>query len=552
MTGSSRWYHSTIVRSLLSGIALGAAFPPSPVPTLAFVAFLPWLTAFDTELSFGRIVRSTYAMLVMFHAVTLYWAGGFVHGNDGWMMIAGAGLIFIHPFFVLPFVVGAWGVRRILGRTWGLLAFVLFWMTFEFFHARGEMSFPWAAVGNSQATDLARIQMAEFFSVSGLTLHVLLFNVLAYLALLEVAEGKWPTEKRKTTVIAAIMSLLYFAPLAYGWIELGSKERVEPESIDVRVSVIQPNIDPWEKWGKPNVARWPIYERQLEVLDSLTRSRSDDYPDLIVWPETATPFHLLLPAYGPYLARVQKLAAEMNGVILTGLPHAKYFDKARAPVTSRQLSGSDQFVESYNSATTIAPNGTIGPVYGKVVLVPFAERLPHAEALRFLIEPLRWNVGISSWGQGTDTTVFTLHMRDGRETRFSTMVCYESVFPEYVRSFVQRGAEFLVVITNDSWWGNTSGSYQHAAYASLRAVETRRWVVQDANGGISLVVDPKGRIVKRTPLFERASWTERVTTSRVTTFFVRTGDVVGDVSVAAGGVLGLWAIAVFLRKRKQS
>lgn len=551
MIGSSRWYRSVVVRSLVSGVALGAAFPPSPVPTLAFVAFLPWLTVFDVEASFGRIVRSTYVMLAAFHAVTLYWAGGFTHANDGWMMVAGAALILLHPFFVLPFVVGAWAVRKVLGRFWGLLAFVLLWMSFEFFHTRGELSFPWAAIGNSQAADLARIQIVELFSVSGLSFHVLVFNVVAYLVLLEVAEARWPGNRGRTYVMVTVMTLLYFGPLAYGWIELGSTEADEHERTHVRVTVIQPNIDPWEKWGKPGVVRWPIYERQLAVLDSLTRSRSGDHPDLVVWPETATPFHLLLPAYEPYLTRVKKLSADVGGVILTGLPHARYFDKATAPVTSRPLNGSDQFVESYNSATTIAPDGTVGPVYGKVVLVPFAERLPHAEALRFLIEPLRWNVGISSWGQGTDTTVFTLRSRDGQKVRFSAMVCYESVFPEYVRAFVQRGAQFLVVITNDSWWGNTSGSYQHAAYASLRAVETRRWVVQGANGGISLVVNPQGRVIRGSSLFSQTAWTERIETSNATTLFVRAGDVVGHTSVAAGGLLGLWTLISLFRQRKK-
>jgi apolipoprotein N-acyltransferase len=246
---------------------------------------------------------------------------------------------------------------------------------------------------------------------------------------------------------------------------------------------------------------------------------------------------------------VQRLVADAGATLVTGLPHARYFDAASAPITSRRIGESDRYVESYNSVTTIAPDGTVGPVYGKVILVPFAERLPHAESLRFLIEPLMWGVGISSWGQGSDTTVFTAVTRDGREVRFSAMVCYESVFPEYVRAFTDRGAEFLIVVTNDSWWGNTSGAYQHAAYAALRAVEQRRWVVQGANGGISLAVAPTGYAIWQTSLYERTAGTVLIEKRSGRTFYSLYGDLAGMASVVAAGLVGLMALARSRRDR---
>lgn len=542
MTTPSTWYRSPLLRSLLSGLLLGAAFPPSPVPSLVFVAFLPWLTVFDEERSLGRMFRLSYAMLFIFHITTLYWTGGFVHGRDGWMMAAGGVLLLLHPFFFLPFIMAAWGVRRTMGRAWGLAAFVLFWMTFEFFHMRGEFSFPWITLGNSQATDTVRIQMAEVFSVTGLSLHILVFNILALAVLRLTAEAPWPANRRSILALVAAMVLLYVGPMAYGWMRILQFEHEDAARNTIRVTVVQPDIDPWEKWGKPTGEKWIAYERQLAVLDSLTRDRAADEADLIVWPETATPFHLLLPGYAPWLERVQRLVADAGAVLVTGLPHARYFDSASAPITSRRIGESDRYVESYNSITTIAPDGSIGPVYGKVILVPFAERLPHAEGLRFLIEPLMWGVGISSWGQGTDTTVFTTCTRTGRDVHFSAMVCYESVFPEYVRTFVNRGAEFLVVVTNDSWWGNTSGAYQHAAIASLRAVEQRRWVIQAANGGISLAIAPTGHAIRRTSLYERTTFTTPIELRRERTFYARNGDLVGISSVFAAGLVGILAL----------
>ncbi|MCU0452162.1 MAG: apolipoprotein N-acyltransferase [Bacteroidetes bacterium] len=552
MSLPSGWYRSPILRSLVSGILLGAAFPPSPVPSIAFVALLPWLTVFDHERSFGRMFRSCYAMLFAFHLTTVYWTGGFVHGRDEWMMAAGGALLVLHPFFYLPFIMAAWGVRRQLGRVWGLAAFVLFWVTFEFFHARGEFSFPWIALGNSQASDILRIQMAELVSTTGLSLHILAFNALSFAALQLTAERPWPAGRRAILPLVSLMALVYAGPMVYGWYRIAGLESGSSGQRPVHVTVVQPDIDPWEKWGRSSGEKWLVYERQLEVLDSLTRSRAVDEPDLIIWPETATPFHVLLPGYRPWLDGIQRLVSNVGGVLVTGLPHARYFDKADAPITSRRIGDTDRFVESYNSVTTIASDGTLGPIYGKVVLVPFAERLPHAEALRFLIEPLMWNVGISSWGQGTDTTVFRTKTRDGREIAFSAMVCYESVYPEYVRAFVERGARILVVVTNDSWWGNTSGAYQHAAYASLRAVEFRRWVVQGANGGISLAVSPAGHAMRRSSLYERTAWTVPVFQHDEMTFYARHGDLAGMASVLGAAALGGLALLDRFRRRKTS
>jgi apolipoprotein N-acyltransferase len=165
--------------------------------------------------------------------------------------------------------------------------------------------------------------------------------------------------------------------------------------------------------------------------------------------------------------------------------------------------------------------------------VPFAERIPYAEKFRFLIEPLKWNVGISGWGKGNDTIVYSMSLGNGRQTQFSGMICYESVYPNYVKEFVKQGAHFLIVLTNDSWWGNTSGAYQHATFASLRAVETRRWIVQCANGGISMIVDPTGKTHFATKLYTKAQFVGDVGLRSYHTFYVKYGDIVAQLCLIA-------------------
>ena len=226
----------------------------------------------------------------------------------------------------------------------------------------------------------------------------------------------------------------------------------------------------------------------------------------------------------------------------------EYFDSLNAPATAQKINGTEIFAESCNSAIFIQPKCVPGPIHKKSILVPFAERIPYAETFRFLIEPLKWNVGISSWGKGEDTLSYTLPLNNRGISKFSGMICYESVYPNYVREFVKRGAEFLVVITNDSWWGNTSGAYQHASFASLRAVETRRWVVQCANGGISMIVDPTGTTRLATSLYSKTQFVSDIFLRSEMTFYVKYGDLIAQLCIAASVMI---LIAAVMQKKKE-
>jgi apolipoprotein N-acyltransferase len=193
-------------------------------------------------------------------------------------------------------------------------------------------------------------------------------------------------------------------------------------------------------------------------------------------------------------------------------------------VTATRIRRTNEYVEDYNSLMLVEPHRPVREVYKKMKLVPFAERIPYAETFRFLIEPLKWSVGISGWGIGKDTVLFVTKTRDGATDRFAGIICYESAFPDFVRQFVLRGAQFVVVVTNDSWWGNTSGAYQHIAFASLRAVENRRWIVQCANGGISAFVDPSGRIHQATKMYTTDAISRAIEPRSGETFYDRHGD----------------------------
>ena len=458
---------SNVGLAVASGILLGLSFPPSPFYSLAYIAFIPLFFIFAKLESFYKAAKISYLFLFIFHLITLYWTGGFVVGKDIWMMTAGAAVILIHPILYLPTILLSLLVKKKLGFVYGLIAIALFWTSFEYLHSLSEYSFPWLTLGNSQAYDLNRIQIIEYTSVYGLTLLIFAFNIIAFLLILNNASGKWKLRSKQLLILISTLVVLYFGSALYG------KYVIEKESINLKnkasVGIIQPNFDPWDKWSESYGDKWDSYFLQLNYYFNETKQLSQFKPDIVFWPETAIPFHILLPQYSHHLSELFSLADSLKLPIFTGLPTAEYFDSLHAPATSEKIRNTNIFVESYNSAVLIQPGNIIGQIHKKSILVPFAERIPYAETFRFLIEPLKWNVGISSWGKGDDTVVYPLSLKDGRKTKFSGLICYESIFPNYVREFVKRGAEFLVIITNDSWWGNTSGAYQHASFASLRS-----------------------------------------------------------------------------------
>ncbi len=531
-------YYSVSI-AILSGILLGLSFPPSPFYTLAYVAFIPFFFLFVQLDSYWRLSFYSYIFLFVFHLVTAYWIGGFIVGKDIWMMIAGAAFLLIHPFFFLPFILLSFYVKQKMGILFGLISFALFWVSFEYIHSLGEYSFPWFTIGNSQAYDIYRIQISEYTSVYGISLLIFVLNIIAFLVLWQLSVGNKKVFSKVILIPITLYCLFYFLPLFYGYYKILQNSQIIDKPF--KIGIIQPNFDPWEKWGGSYIDKWESYYSQYKTYIEETKEISKEKTDLIIWPETAIPFYILQPMYSKYLNEILNLVDEIKTPIFTGLPTVEYFNSSNAPATAKQIGETDAFVETYNSTILFDLNKTIGPIHKKTILVPFAERIPYAETFKFLIEPLKWNVGISSWGKGNDTIVYCIKKQD-EEIKYSGMICYESVFPDYVRSFVKKGAEFLIIVTNDSWWGNTSGAYQHASFASIRAVETRRWVIQCANGGISLIADPTGKISYKTNLFEKTKFVTTIERETKKTFYVKYGDLFAKIIISISVVILIFSI----------
>ncbi len=511
--------------AMATGVLFGLAFPPLPLTFLGWIALVPLLIVMDwlkPELPGGyrRVFRHAWWGFFPFTLVANYWIG--------FSTVPGlVALMFIHPlFFAAPPTLSVF-VRRRLGRLWGAVALVLGWVVMEWFHASTEFAYPWMTLGHSQATDLPLIQFAEFTGAFGLTLWMLGLNVLAY--------ALWIGRRDRSLLVAGAVWLL--APFGYGIAVLSAappEGTVGPNA--VRLGLVQGNIDPWEKWDA--LDRGQQLELHLSLSRDLVRQAGRDSLDAIIWPETAVPFYLMHPQFRDLYRRLEAGIDSLNVPLVTGIPDlVDLADSTVIPFDAKTYPGTDHHYLAYNAVAVIPPGLADRPParYRKVKLVPAGEKLPYADYLPEGSGFVFLKEGISDWNIGRSQAPFALPGRPG--VRFATPICFESNFPGFVAQSVREGAQFLVVVTNDGWFGHTSGPYQHKDVASIRAVETRRDVARAANTGITCVIDRYGRIRQETEWWTRATRIVTVEPRTDLTMYTRWGDWI--VGLCALGLVGL-------------
>jgi len=536
---------------VLSGAMLGFSFPPSALGILACFGLVPLLIVLADIDEISRALRYSYIAFFVFHLITLNWTGGFSHGNDPYMMIAGSITILAHPFFYFIPVAAYVFVRRKLGDRAALIALPFLWVAYEYSHSLTEWSFPWLTLGNSQTYDLARIQFISTTGVYGLSVWILLTNVLGFLLYSHVARARGSLRSPQVVGLVGLLATVYLVPLAYGLVVLSGADAArehapEREEPSITVGIVQSNVDPWDKWS---LTGFDVLRLYLRMTGSLIQDASPKKPDLVLWPETAVPYLILTDQNQFFLSDLRSRLDSIGVPVLTGLPHAVYYrNSAEAPPSAKTLQRTGERYDAFNAAALIEPGNPRIAWYGKMKMVPFAERVPYADMF-YAFDFLRWGVGIGGWQIGKDTTIFT-ERKTG--ARFATVICYESVYPDLVAAFVRKGAEFISIITIDSWWGRMSGAFQHHQFAILRSVENRRWIARCAVGGISCFIDPYGRTYDNTELFTQATLARTIGRRTELSFYSEHGDWLGLSCVWLGCAFLAAALGQsFLNKKRE-
>ncbi len=472
----------------------------------------------------------TFALFVTLTTWWVYWAT--------WTGIV-ASIIVNGGYMTLTFLVFH-RVRRKLGDRLGYASFVIFWLAFEFLYLRAQVNFPWILLGNGFANDVMLIQWYEWTGVLGGSLWVLVMNI----ALFKLVKG-WLARRSsgakaalaaKRKQLSWVLGLLVLPMLLSLVRYLTYEEKEDP----YEMVVLQPNIDPFEKFGViPQ-------EQQMEFLLHIADSLVTQNTDYIIGPETfinpPPALWLSLIDQHPQVLKLQAfLKAYPKAKLVIGASTYKlYKEPSEFTSTSQPYRRGPDRYDYFNSALQLDASGEI-PVYHKSMLVTGVEKMPHKELLSFL-ENLVVELGGTMRGNGTQEFRETFASpQDG--TRVAPVICWESVFGEYVSEYVsEAGANFLFIITNDGWWKNTPGHRQHNSYARLRAIETRRSVARSANTGISSLIDQRGVELARLGWWERSGLRGTLNKNDQITFYVKHGDYLGRIAVLLTVILLLYSI----------
>ncbi|MBW2128443.1 MAG: apolipoprotein N-acyltransferase [Deltaproteobacteria bacterium] len=479
-----------ILLAVLSGLMLTAGFPPAKIPWIHWISLIPLLKALKDEEPSGAF-RLGFIAGMSHYLTLLYWVtlvlghyGGLPFPVSVSILILFCLYLSLYPaLFSLLFSRGK-GTFGAIFLTSGL------WVALEFVRAKILTGFPWCLMGYGQFRNLLLIQSADLFGVYGLSFLLCLVNVTIYVLLFERGFS------RKTLVLETALTAFFLSlAVIYGYDRLAETLEKEKTARALRVLIVQGNVDQSVKWN-------PAYQKKTVTLyETLTHRGLASKPALVVWPETAMPF--FFQENTPLSERVRETARRTGADLIFGSP--AYERRKGKPAY-------------FNRAFGISPSGTLVGTYDKVHLVPFGEYVP---LKRFLFFVNRLVQAAGDFTSGTRIAPIRLTSAPA-----GILICFEIIFPEIAREQVRTGAEILINLTNDAWFGKTSAPYQHLAMAVFRAVETRRPLIRAANTGFSAFIAPSGKILKKSGLFKTETLAAEIPlpANRTVTPYERFGD----------------------------
>ncbi|PUZ29238.1 apolipoprotein N-acyltransferase [Chitinophaga parva] len=519
---SSRFRY--LLLSILAGILLWLAWPSSPGTVFIFVALTPLLWLADQVKNKKAYWAWMLLAFTIFNVGTTWWVGNTTVPASGVFANLFTALLMTIPF------TSFYGVRKRLGRNWGYVALVVYWMTFEYVNLTWEFAWPWLSLGNAMAMHPDWVQWYEFTGVGGGTLWILVVNIMLYECWRGLPEIDMKYLKPILGRLWKPAVVLFVVPFV---VNMAATFKYTPpvKASGVEVVIVQPNVDPYGKFG-PNEE-----DDQLNNLLQLSAQQVTPNTRYIIWPETAIlNGQIAEESTLPFNPVVQRIVAFLKqhapgAKLVTGATTWKLYppNAVDVPYTAQQLPPDGIRGDYFNAAIQVDTAGQV-QAYHKSKLVPGVEIIPYVRYLPFM-STFALDMGGAAGGCGLTPGVTLMTGRvklpgtsAGQKAAVAPVVCYESVFGEYMARQVREGADFLVIMTNDGWWGNTEGYRQHFNYARLRAIETRHWIARSANTGISAFISPKGEVVDPQPYWKAAVIKNNVTFSNTRTLYVRWGD----------------------------
>lgn len=487
----SQLLHSrkSVLAAFLSSLLLFLSFPKFGTGIFAWIALIPFFYCLRGQ-SVSKGAATGFRIGMLFHVGLIYWIAYVVVVYGNLPYFAGLVLMLLLAAYLSAyFALFAAGIIYLTEKEIPLiLSAPILWVLLEFIKSNLLVGFPWENLGHSQYLYSHIIQVADLTGGYGISFLIVLVNVIGY-DLFTVRLGK-----RKLLAEAALGMAMMSSVYLYGVLREKEVNEAVKKAPPIQVSLVQGNIDQSVKWSPP-------YQREtIDIYQALSLSSvGNSSPGMIIWPETAVPFYF---QDGDDLQRkIVSLALKTGNWLLFGSP--SYADD------EGNLSFS-------NSAFLLSPEGKTVAQYNKVHLVPYGEYVPLRRYFPF-IGKLAVGVGDFKPGEG----YFPV---DADRQKIGVLICYEGILAEAGRAYKQRGAGFLVNITNDAWFGKTSAPYQHLSMTVFRAVENRLFLARAANTGISAIINPTGIILKQSPIFERTILQGEIKYLAISTLYSKYGD----------------------------
>ncbi|HTN21915.1 MAG TPA: apolipoprotein N-acyltransferase [Pelobium sp.] len=541
--------------ALLSSFLLWLAWPPIPYTSFILLfAFVPLMIALQEISESSRSKKPVFLTagltFLIWNTASIYWV---FNSLNAVMPTIAACILSLIPFGLGAFLMALsfWLYRKIAKKATPIIAdisLIGLWISYEYLHQTWDLKFPWMTLGNGFATSTPLIQWYEYTGVYGGTLWILVSNILIFRLLrsrrLKVESEKLKTggEKLKANLLSISLIAWIAIPIA---VSLYMYNNYEEEVNPSNVVVVQPNIDPYGKNYTYTA------EQQLDKLIKLSKEKGQVNTEFFIWPETALIGYTQEDEFlnSQNFETVNHfLDSFRNATVVTGAEtYAVYQNKKTE--SARFDKQNNLYWDSFNAAVAIENSPKL-QFYHKSKLVPGVEKMPFPVLLKVL-NPLFEKFGGTTGGYGGQKEPSNLYASSG--IGVVPAICYESIWGDWIAQSVNKGAQFITVITNDGWWGNTSGKDQHLDYARLRAIENRRWVARSANTGISAFINQRGDIVQKTEWWKDAVIKQDINLNSELTFYTKHQDwivypflVIGVLSLIYSVLIGL------VVKKKQS
>lgn len=529
-----------IAIGMLSGLLLALSWPLRGLPILLFIAFIPLLFVDDYLIKhkqdFNRfsIFLIIYPGFFVFNALTVYWIWNST-------LSGGIGALFLNSFFMTTaFSLYHLTRRSLYTHKHGNFLLIFFWLAFEYFHLDWDLTFPWLNLGNGFATWHKWIQWYEYTGTLGGTLWILLLNLLVYKLLLQIKESK-KLRLQESLGIGGILLLIIIPVMISQSIYNNYEEKEDP----VKILIAQPNLDPYsEQYGlDPSVV--------INRITNLITPEMEADIDYIICPESANQekmFENMLNRYGSIRQLRTFIKDYPNTSLIIGASTYKTISgKDTLNSAARKFSNSNNHYFAFNTALYLDQSVKI-QLYHKSKLTPGVEKMPSWTILRPL-ERFAIDLGGTIGTLATDDMRANFISKDS--TKIGTVICYESIYGEFVSRFVRNGAELIFIITNDGWWGDTPGYKQHFSMAKLRTIETRRSIARSANTGISAFINQRGDVIQQTDYWVKDVIKGELNKNTEITFYTKNGDFIARISSFITIIFMLLAITMSLMKRKK-